>query len=63
MSTTYESGVKDTSAVERKTLLDWRNVRLLRFSVTLVLPAMLPLAYATWRTGSPVRTTCTPLTS
>lgn len=55
MSTTYESGVKDTSAVERKPLLVWRDLRLRRFMVMLVLPAMLPFAYATWQTGSPSR--------
>jgi hypothetical protein len=56
MSTIYESGIKDTNAVERKPLLGWRDGRLLRLLVMLVLPAMLPFAYATWRTGSPLRT-------
>ena len=51
-----ESGIKDPNAVERKPLLGWRDSRLLRLLVMLVLPAMLPFAYATWRTGSPSRT-------
>jgi hypothetical protein len=56
MSSIYESGIKDTNAVERKPLLGWRDGRLLRLLVMLVLPAMLPFGYATWQTGSPLRT-------